>query len=191
MSPNPKLGFSIVGSQICKSIEYISVERWDPETGLVFPKRVLSSRVIIILNLVSSFFFQNLLICFRNNREEISLSNGHANNGDIPAKTSDLHMPNGTATKETLQKANRTLSNGNITNGNLPKHILTNGTCTKSENSKNIEIYNYSCDLMKKPFTWNEFMKMNEKQEPLMPSLMSVSGMPVFYLCVVSMPTRL
>lgn len=39
---------------------------------------------------------------------------------------------------------------------------------------KKIPIYNYSCDLMEKPFTWSQFMKMNEYVEPEVASAASI-----------------
>ena len=35
-----------------------------------------------------------------------------------------------------------------------------------AEVAQTIPIYNYSVDLMDKPFTWSQFMTLNEKMEP-------------------------
>nr|ANN23959.1 fatty acyl-CoA reductase I [Phenacoccus solenopsis] len=53
-------------------------------------------------------------------------------------------------------------------------HTNGNGLKSKPDKSKDIPVYNYSCDLLKKPLSWKEFMHMNEMQEPKMPSSMSV-----------------
>ena len=72
--------------------------------------------------------------------------------------------------------------NDQILNGNLPKmngrsnSALAHDVLADEEyDLKKIPVFNYSCDLLRRPLTWKEFMKMNEDQEPVMPSSQSVS----------------
>lgn len=66
-------------------------------------------------------------------------------------------------------------SNGYIVSG--VHSVITNAVKNNLEDEKKIPVFNYSCDLLEKPFTWKEFMKLNEIQEPKMPSLLSVSNL--------------
>jgi hypothetical protein len=69
----------------------------------------------------------------------------------------------------------RDRTNGQVSNGNVPRgNGLCNNACDEEFHTEKIPVFNYSCDILKRPFTWKEFMKLNEDQEPLMPSSQSV-----------------
>lgn len=104
-------------------------------------------------------------------------------NGCLPAEKTNGITPNG--------NLNGSIPNGNL-NGNLPNgntmHIdavTVNNTKINLEETKKIPVYNFSCDLLKKPFTWKEFMELNEAQEPKMPSSVSVSQLANEYREIV------
>lgn len=123
----------------------------------------------------------------RDNELEITLANG---------KTANQNITNGSLQNGCLSK---TISNGNVTNGCLPNeniydsHFkLVNDNITNQSHAnkttiqnginrsisvepmKKIPVYNFTCDLMEKPFTWIDFVKNNEIHEPDLPSSVSV-----------------
>ncbi|XP_065219109.1 fatty acyl-CoA reductase wat-like isoform X2 [Planococcus citri] len=64
--------------------------------------------------------------------------------------------------------------NGEIIHANGGNGFNEDSLKSKVDDSKNIPIYNYSCDLLEKPFSWKEFCQSNEKHEPKMPSSLSI-----------------
>ncbi|KAK7600949.1 hypothetical protein V9T40_008390 [Parthenolecanium corni] len=173
-------------------------------TGVVAGAAVGLLRVLYIeqsskANVVPCDFVVNAAIASawsvgtRDNELEFTATNNEATKIMTKNLTSDSFQ-NGCLPKTTISHGN--ISDNYSTDGNIHESdfklingITTNRRCdsktTKSngislnnsvsvETTKKIPVYNFTCDLMDKPFTWKDFMKNNEIHEPQMPSSVSI-----------------
>ena len=108
-------------------------------------------------------------MCIRDSNNVAKL-NGKVLHKNVSGISVDGHIPH--------IRVNGQISIGNIPHRNEASNRMQDDIAAQAEeyeSSKTIPIYNYSCDILSRPFTWKEFMKLNEDQEPLMPSGQSVS----------------
>lgn len=111
---------------------------------------------------------------YRNKSNEITsaISNLSCNGNFSHDTINKSNITNGIISNENL--LHKTALQKNLRNEILSNKMVINDNLSRQEMTKNISIYNFTCDLMKNPFTWDEFLLLNEKQEPVMPSSLSV-----------------
>lgn len=121
-----------------------------------------------------------------------NLTSDSLQNGCLPKTTiSHGNISDNYSTDGNIHESDFKLINGITTNRRCDsKTTKSNGISLNNsvsvETTKKIPVYNFTCDLMDKPFTWKDFMKNNEIHEPQMPSSVSVKKIPSYYKCMLS-----